>query len=180
MALNLGLARDLPAGEFSKRSDAAWRAAFEEVRARRSVGIGVGVPAARSNHYARKNMVAVTFVKLEDRIERGTILASRDGSAKCAFSVPAKKLTIEPESTGDLILAGMPRSLCSWVNVTFPKANLGWPGVVANFAGDWTEDQRSTYGFLMEVANLTNNLVDRARRPPPRNYGKGYTGSNPW
>lgn len=156
-------------------------AAYAESKLAPAEYIGPSVPQARTKLYLRKNLVPAVFVVLEDHREaRGTMKGSTDGSFRRYFSFNTERMIVEQE-IDDLMLVGIPRNLRSWINEKNKPARLGYIGV-CELDSDraWTDEQRATWKLFGEIANLTETIIDKARRQPaPKHYGNGRI-YNPW
>lgn len=152
-------------------------AAFAEIQASPIAFAGPGVPKTRTSLYLKKNLVPVAIVILDDhRADRPTMRASTDGSIRRAFNFSTDRMIVEEEIDG-LILAGIPRTTRSWINQKFSSARLGW-AERSQLDGEWTDEQRETWKRFCDTADLTERIIDKARKVPPRR--STLTGLNPW
>jgi hypothetical protein len=152
-------------------------AAFAEIQAAPIAFTGPGIPKARTSLYLKKNMVPVAFVILEDhRADRGTLRASTDGSVRRSFWFSAERLIIE-EQDENLVLAGIPRRTRTWINEKNKSARLGY-AARSDLEGEATDERRATWKRLCEIADATEQIIDKARKIPTRR--STLTGLNPW
>lgn len=176
----LSINRHTSSPEILRRSDEAWRRAFAELKANQSAGFGIAIPKAITDHYAKKRLCSVAFVKLEEFPDRGTMRASADGSIRRSFSFRTKGTAVEEQSSDSLILMAMPRQTRIWINSKFSGARLGWPGVPDLIDGDWTDQQRTDWQALCETSSRIEEILERGRRPTPRRHKGNGRVHNPW
>lgn len=117
-------------------------------------------PDQREGDYRAWKAIGAFCVPLVQHSTRATTIevSTDGGNGRHAFLNPLK-LSIQPESDGDLLLVVIERKYAAWVRDK-PRVNLF--GVPPDLVGEWSEEQRKKWSELRETAWRVNSRIDNA------------------